>query len=337
MKKLYYYLLITVVLFGQHSVSGQDLQLSQFYQTPLYRNPALSGIMLGDMRMQVVTRSQWNSLANAYKTGSLNLEYKTRSGSGDDYITWGLQAYYDRAGSADLTSTIIMPAINYHKSMSETKNQYLSIGFMGGLVQRRFDRSKITTNNQYDTGFDGEDQVKPGIKYWDGSVGVSYNAGIGENENSNLVLGVAYHHFNKPSNSFFDDPAVKLDPKIVVSADLRLDLNDYSTATIYSDFLKQGSSTQFIAGFLYGLKVGALVDEPDYLLQGGAFVRWGDAIIPTIKLNYRKYALGFSYDVNISKLVVRSGGRGGFELSVSYVGFMDKFNSSLQALWCPRF
>lgn len=209
MKKLYYYLLITVALLGQHGVSGQDLQLSQFYQSPLYRNPALSGIMQGDVRMQVVTRSQWNSLANAYKTGTLNLEYKTKSGSGDDYITWGLQAYYDRAGSADLTTTIIMPAINYHRSFSETKNQYLSLGFMGGLVQRRFDRSKITTNNQYDTGFDGEDQAKPGIKYWDGSVGLSFNSGIGENEKSNLVLGVAYHHFNKPSNSFFDDPWVR--------------------------------------------------------------------------------------------------------------------------------
>ena len=337
MKKIYFCILILTGILQQQEVCGQDLQLSQFYHTPLYRNPALSGIMKGDVRVQTISRSQWNSLANAYKTGSLNVEYKTKAGAGDDYMTWGFQAYYDRAGSADLTGTILMPALNYHKSISESKNRYLSLGFMGGLVQRRFDRSKITTNNQYDNGLDGEDQVKNGYSYWDGSVGLSYNSGIGENENSNMVLGIAYHHFNRPSNSFFADPSVILDPKLVVSADFKLDLNEFSTVAIYSDLLLQGSSSQFIAGLLYGLKLGSLSDEPDYILHGGAFVRLGDAIIPTLKLDYRHFSLGFSYDVNISKLSAKSGGRGGSELSVTYTGFLNKFSSSSYALKCPRF
>lgn len=337
MKKLYYSLLVLFGLMEMKKASGQDLQLSQFYQTPLYRNPALSGIMKGDLRIQSVFRSQWNSLANAYKTGSLNIEYKTKSGGGDDYITWGLQAYNDRAGTANLTSTIIMPAFNYHRSISAEMNRYLSIGFMGGLVQRRFDRSRITTNNTYDTGLDGENLVNSNIKYWDGSVGLSYNSSIGEEEKSNLVLGVAYHHFNRPSNSFYDDPAMRLDPKIVVSADVRLDLNEYSSATIYTDFMKQGSYTQFIGGMLYGLKVGAIPDEPDYLIQAGVFVRYKDAIIPTFKLDYGKFSTGFSYDINISKLSAKSTGRGGFELSVTYSGFLDKYNSSLDAIKCPKF
>jgi type IX secretion system PorP/SprF family membrane protein len=315
----------------------QDLHFSQFHETPLYRNPALAGIMQGDIRVQTVFRSQWNSLANAYKTGSFNVEYKTKAGEGDDYMTWGLQAYYDRAGSTNLTTTIVMPALNYHKSLSEYKNRYLSFGVMGGFVQRRFDRSKVTTNNQYETGMDGEDQVNNGYTYWDGSAGLSYNTSIGENENSNLVLGVAYHHFNKPTNSFFNTASVVLDPKLVFSADLKMDLNDYSTVTIYSDYLKQGSNSEFIGGLLYGLKIGELVDEPDYILHGGAFLRWNDAVIPTIKLDYRHFSVGLSYDVNISKLATKSVGRGGFELSVTYVNFLNKFNSTLNALKCPRF
>jgi type IX secretion system PorP/SprF family membrane protein len=337
MKKICLSLWILMMAVALNKTVAQDLHLSQFYNSPLYRNPALSGIMLGDMRVQTVSRSQWNSLAHAYKTGSLNVEYKTKSGSADDYITWGLQAYYDRAGTADLTTTIIMPAINYHRSISESVNRYLSIGFMGGLVQRRFDRSKITTNTNYDTGFDGEDQVNTGFSYWDGSVGLSYNTGIGENEKSNLVFGVAYHHFNKPSNSFFDDPSVELDPKLVISTDLRIDINDYSTVAFYSDYLRQGPNRQFIAGFLYGLKGGMIADEPEFILHGGAFVRWGDAVIPTLKLDYHKFAFGLSYDVNISKLSTKSIGRGGFELSITYAGFLDKYNSSLNALNCPRF
>ncbi len=337
MKKLFYFIQTAMVCACGLSVSAQDIHFSQFHETPLYRNPALAGIMKGDIRVQAVYRSQWNSVANAYKTGSFNVEYKSKPGQGDDYMTLGLQAYYDRAGTTNLTTTIVMPAINYHKSLSDYRNSYLSAAFMGGIVQRRFDRSKITTNNQYDNGFDGEDLVASGFSYWDGSAGLSYNTSLGENENNNLVIGFAYHHFNRPRNSFFNASSVVLDPKMVLSADFKADVNEYSTITFYSDFMKQGSYTQFIGGLLYGLKIGPLIDEPDYVLHGGAFLRWGDAIIPTIKLDYRPFAVAFSYDVNISKLATRSVGRGGFELSVTYRGFLDKFNTTLDATRCPRF
>lgn len=336
MKKMYIGMLLILAGPGQRAIRAQDIQLSQFYQTTLYRNPAFAGIMKGDMRMQVVTRSQWNSLANAYKTGSLNLEYRTKSGDMDDFVTWGLQVYHDRAGTADLRSTILMPAFNYHRSLSQTSNQYLSLGIMGGLVQRRIDRSKITTNNTYDTGTDGEDQLKNGITFWDGSVGISYNAGLGENERNNMLLGFAYHHFNKPNNSLFNDQSVRLDPKMVFSADIGFGLNDYSSATFYSDYLLQGSYRQFIAGMLYGLKIGPGSEAPDNMLHGGAFLRWGDAIIPTLKLDYGHFSFGFSYDVNISKLSAKSTGRGGFELSVNWSGFRDPDGSGY-GLKCPRF
>lgn len=337
MKKLYYCLLFIGAMALHRQGGAQDLHFSQFHETPLYRNPALAGIMNGDLRVQTVFRSQWNSLANAYKTGSFNIEYKTKPGEGDDYMTWGLQAYYDRAGSTSLTTTIVMPALNYHKSLSASRNRYLSLGVMGGFVQRRFDRSKITTNTGYETGLDGEDQVNNSYTYWDGSAGLSYNTSIGPEEKSNLVLGVAYHHFNTPTNSFFDIPSVILNPKLVFSADLKMEVNEYSTVTIYSDFLKQGSSSQFIGGLLYGLKIGPLVDEPDYTLHGGAFLRWNDAVIPTIKLDYHQFSVGLSYDVNISRLATKSVGRGGFELSITYVDFLNKFNSTLNALRCPKF
>src|SRR4249919_3344252 len=104
-----------------NSACAQDIHFSQFYETPLYRNPALAGIVNGDIRVQTVFRSQWNSIANAYMTGALNLEYKLQSGKLGDYITCGLQAFYDQAGSADLKTTIFMPALNYHKSLSNNR------------------------------------------------------------------------------------------------------------------------------------------------------------------------------------------------------------------------
>ena len=117
-----------------HSAFGQDIHFSQFYEAPLYRNPAFAGIVNGDIRVQAIFRSQWNSFVNAYKTGSLNAEYKMPVGKGEDFVTCGFEAFYDRAGSADLSTTIFTPVFNYHKSLGNERNTYLSAAFMGGTA-----------------------------------------------------------------------------------------------------------------------------------------------------------------------------------------------------------
>src|SRR4029079_12194175 len=179
---------------------SQDIHFSQFFEAPLWRNPSLAGIFTGDVRVQAVYRDQWNSITNAYKTGSLNAEYKMPVGKGDDFFTTGIEVLYDKAGTIGWTSTHILPAINYHKSLSADRNQYLSLGFMGGMVQRRFDRSKMTTNSQYDGLGDGENLVNPQYTYLDGSVGLSYNSNLNDNPDNNFYIGAAYHHFNRPNN-----------------------------------------------------------------------------------------------------------------------------------------
>ena len=133
-------------------VHAQDIHFSQFFQAPLLRNPSLAGIYTGDIRVQTVYRDQWNSVTNAYKTASLDGEYKMPVGKLNDFVTVGMQLLYDRAGTIAWSSTYVYPAINYHKSLSAEKNRYLSLGFMGGVVQRRIDRSKVTTNSTYDNG-----------------------------------------------------------------------------------------------------------------------------------------------------------------------------------------
>src|SRR6202000_3268689 len=105
---------------------AQDIHFSQFYETPLLGNPSLAGIFTGDYRVQGVYRDQWNSFTNAYRTGSLNAEYKMPVGKGDDFMTIGGQVLFDKAGTVGLTTTSLLPAFNYHKSLSNEKTMYLS-------------------------------------------------------------------------------------------------------------------------------------------------------------------------------------------------------------------
>lgn len=316
---------------------AQDIHFSQFYETPLYRNPALAGIVNGDVRVQAVYRTQWNSIAHAYRTASVNGEYKMPIGKSDDYLTVGLQLFYDRAGTTDLTTSELLPALNYHKSLSTEKNMYLSAGFMAGIVQRHLDPSKITTNSQYDGMGLGENLTRTQYTYPDASAGLSFNTGLGDDPESNLVLGVAYHHFNRPRNSFYTTADIRLEPKWVYSADIRFGVSDNSYVTIRADHLIQGSSSETVVGAMYGIKLGDDMDNYQYAIHLGAFMRLNDCIIPTIKLDYHPYSVAFSYDVNTSKLKTSSYGRGGFELSLTYVGFLDRDNSSLNATHCPRF
>lgn len=317
--------------------NAQDIHFSQFFETPLLRNPSLAGIFNGDYRIQMVYRDQWRSVTDGYKTASLNGEYKLPIGKSSDFLTVGGQILFDRAGTASLTQTSILPVINYHKSLSDVKNRYLSLGFMGGVVNRHFDRSKMITDNTYTGGTDGEPTVVPSYTYMDGSVGMSYNSGLGNDPEDNFYIGMAYHHFTKPKNSFFRDPTIALNPKWVASAGFRFGVNEFSYITIQADHSVQKKYKETIAGAMYGLKIGPEVENPKYVIHGGAFLRWEDAFIPVIKIDYSGFSFAFSYDVNISKLRPASLGRGGFELSISYIGFTQRNNSTLNAVQCPRF
>lgn len=337
-------LIISFVAFvATTKVAAQDLHFSQFFETPLLRNPSLAGLFSGDIRVQGVYRDQWGTVTTPYKTGSLNIEYKQPVGHGDDYLTTGLQLVYDKTGTTNLTTTNFLPALNYHKSLSDGKSRYLSLGFMGGIIQRRLDRSKITTNSQFDgSGFnpamaDGEVFVKTNYSYLDGSVGMTFNSAMSEEKpEDSYFFGVAYHHFNRPRNSFYQKPDIELNPKWVFSGGVRFGLNESSFLTIQADRSVQGSSKETIAGAMYSVKIGNY-EKPDYIVNIGGFLRMQDAFIPVVKLDYNPFAIAISYDINISELKTVSQGRGGTEISVTYAGFFNRDNTSRNAIRCPSF
>ncbi|MBS1926969.1 MAG: PorP/SprF family type IX secretion system membrane protein [Chitinophagaceae bacterium] len=333
---------LSILICGQQ-VKSQDIHFSQIFETPLLRNPALAGLFQGDIRIQSVYRTQWNSVTVPYRTGSLDGEVKLPIGKANDYLTLGAQFLYDKAGTVALTATHILPTINYHKSLSDDKNSYLSLGFIGGWVQRSIDRSKMTTNSQFDGVHynenlsNGESFTSGNYSYFDVGVGMSYNSQIGENPDNNYFIGLSYQHFNKPKKlSFYTDNSVEGTPKIVGSAGIRMSITDLSYFTIQADYSKQGPYTETVAGALYTWKFGN-GENPQYAFHTGAYLRWKDALIPVAKLQAKSVALAFSYDANISPLRTASTGRGGFEVSLTYQKFFDRYNTTKEAIRCPRF
>ena len=339
-KHLLAFLFILLVGLFQEGYA-QDLHFSQFYEAPLLRNPALAGLYEGDIRVQGVYRSQWNSISFPFETGSVNAEYKFGVGKGNDFLTVGTQVMYDKAGSISLQTIQLLPLVNFHKSLSDVRNTYLSLGFMGGVVNRRLDRSKVTTNSQYD-GFlyngslynetlpDGESFLS-GYSYGDMSVGMSFSSTLGANQQHNFFTGIGYHHFNKPVNSFYKN--ISHLPKWVFSAGVKLNLDDVTYVTLNGDMTTQAPFKEYILGGLYSKRLGE--DEgPMYTVHGGVYYRYNDAIIPVIKFDVRKISFGISYDINVSSLAPASKNRGGFELSISYITSRPH---NVPVILCPKF
>jgi type IX secretion system PorP/SprF family membrane protein len=335
--------LCTISAIPTESLKAQDIHFSQFFEAPLLRNPSLAGLYEGDIKVQGVYRDQWNSVTNApYRTASLNGEYKMPVGHGMDFLTAGLQLLYDKAGSAGLTTTHLLPAINYHKSLNSEKTTYLSLGFMGGWVQKTIDYSKISTDLQYRGTYipnapTGENFPDARLSYFDGSVGMSFNTGFGNDYDNLLFVGVSYQHFNRPKNTFYRNAAIGLQPKYVLSGGIKFMIDDYQFITLQQDLFIQGAHHEIIGGGLYSRKLGDFPDAPLYTVHLGTFARWKDAIILVGKIEKQSLAFTMSYDINISVLKTVSQTRGGFEIGIAWKSFLDYYNTTKDKVLCPKF
>ncbi len=320
---------------------AQDFTLSQFYEMPMLRNPAIAGIFTGDLRVQAAYRNQWASVTTPYKTMALSGELKKHVGFGDDYITIGLQVSNDVAGDLNFGVLQLLPAVNYMKSVNQG-NGYLSAGFMAGLVQYKFDPTKATFNDQWQNGqfnpnnYSSQSFQSTSLSYFDASFGLAFSNTI-EGTSTNYYTGIAYYHFNKPTSSLIGDDS-KLLPRFVLNAGLSTPTGYSDNIYAYGDYIIQGGNNQTLLGLMYSHAMEESNEEGDkYAINIGGFYRWSDAFIPTVKLELRKISLGLSYDINVSKLTVASQTKGGFEITASYKSFLNIRNTSLYQSKCPKF
>ncbi len=332
---------ILLVVASVNSGIAQDINFSQFYDLPLLRNPALSGIYTGDIRITSGFRNQWQSVTTPYRTIALGVELKKSMGESGDHMTFGLQLTNDQAGDSKLTRTQVFPVINYHKSLSSDKSTFLSAAFMGGPVMQRFDPSKLTFDDQFVGGaytssnptrqtFDNNK-----LTYWDPAVGLCFSSGYGKD--AQYYFGVGLFHFTKPKVAFQTRNDISLNPKYVFNAGLTAMTSDENRVVLYGDFFKQGGAAQAQGGGMYLHDLVQRDDDMKVSIGGGLFYRLNDALIPVLRLDYYKMSIGATYDINISKLTSASQYRGGLEITLSYKAFTNNYNSNTRSVRCPRF
>lgn len=330
MKRILLLLFVTVCML-QHSFA-QDPHYSQYNETPVYVNPALCGVSY-DVRAIANYRSQWGSVGVPYKTYGLSAEFaiKHKKTNKKAYMTTGLIAYQDIAGQNNMSQLHIGGILGV--VVNTGRSSKLSFAATGSFDQRRISTGKFQWENQYngyqyDANIQGENGYTNQVNYADFGAGINYHYSksekyISASDGSRVDFGVSIFHINAPLISFYSGGTEAQYFKIMQYGNFCFALPDIQANIIPSYVLSfQGPSTEVIAGLMFR----KIIVDASYhsgtvkpmAVSAGAYYRTIDAFIPQVLFEYGKYALGLSYDLNLSKLTPFSNTKGGLEISLRY-------------------
>ncbi len=145
---------------------------------------------------------------------------------------------------------------------------------------------------------------------------------VTDNNDFRVNFGAAVYHVSRPSYSFQGNND-KLYAKFVLHGNALLSI-PYSNIGFVPGLIvyKQGGPSEVLAGtlvrYVLNQKSKYTGNKTTSAVSIGAYYRGRDAAIIGFLLEYSKYAIGMSYDVNVSRLKVASVGKGGFELSLRF-------------------
>lgn len=333
MKKL---ITICVILINLCNLCySQDIHFSQYHQAPLLLNPALTSAFNGDIRVLVNYKDQWRSIGTPYKTYAFSYDMALfKKKWKNSYLGAGLFAFTDKAGDAELGTTQI--SLSLSGIVPLNINHKISAGLQGSFAQRSLSNTNLRWGNQINGGiFDptipsGEINNDFNTFYFgDISAGILWNykkveTNIAAKDQFIANAGAALFKINKPEQKFYSYTAENLYSRLVLHADMYIGLRYTDIAVLPSIlYMKQGLSTEFNFGGMlrYMIKEESrytgIIKETAVLF--GCYYRLGDALIPSFMFEIASFAVGISYDINISDLKVASGGKGGIEISLRYL------------------
>lgn len=347
-----YGLLATVAAcFTMLPVLAQDLNFTQFYELPLLRNPALGGIFTGDMRIQTVYRNQWQSVTVPYQTTGLSAEILFPVNDYGHAVMIGTQLLHDVAGDSKLTRTHLLPVVGYQVPLAGS-DVYFSGALMGGIVSSNFDPTGLRwadqfVNGEYNPNLTSRQPIRnTGRNYVDIGGGIAISGPA--SSTFSYYVGLGLFHANNPKVAINND-AVRLGRKWTVNGGMTIEVSDYQRVTMYGDYILQnagtGDSAQLRVGNQNVFMIGGFyttdlvqydTDDKVSFTMGGIY-RWGDALAPMVRLDLKRLAIGLSYDINVSKLTVASGARGGFEFTLAFKSFFPNRMLKHYKLKCVGF
>ena len=309
------YIFTLSLLFWFEILHAQDPQLSQFYASPVFTNPAFAG---SERKVRVVSsvRNQYTALKNNFKTTVFSLDgYSQKFNSG-----LGLLATYDLAGDGLLQTIHISGIYSFNMKLSRRWN--ISAALQGSMVQRRFDASRLMFGDQLNemAGYSGMPSADLQNLIARGRVFSNFSSGVLA-YNKKFFGGIALHNMFEPNQSFVDVNSTKPELLLARRYTMHAGYTIYFSKARYQDdkwmlspnllFMQQQNYYQINMG-MYAKKQALTIGA--WLRQTS---RNSDALILLMGIKLPVFRIGYSYDITISKSRTAMGGS--HEISLAFL------------------
>lgn len=339
-KTVYLSFLWMLLLMGRGN--AQDIQFSQYYNSPLYLNPGFTGIT-PHQRLVANHRMQWPNLTQPFSSFAFSYDMfsnELRSG-------FGIIATTDKMGVANWTTTTVSLLYSYKIRLS--KKWVFSPGLQFGYGTNGIDRSKLRLGDGLELEFDqgGSYQTfDPLIYNLERSSYFDFSSG-GLVHNRSFWFGAAFHHMNQPNVSLTGD-INRLPMKGTLHTGFRFNLSDpksntrparisYLTPSLM--YRWQGNTfSQFDIGVNYHIDPISV----GFWYRGKLWEKninnslAQDALVFYVGFYAKSMTIGYSYDFTISELGTSSGGA--HEISIMYqFTTRQQYKSKYRLIPCPTF
>jgi type IX secretion system PorP/SprF family membrane protein len=313
-------------------MTAQDPQFTQFYASPMYLNPAFTGVTY-EHRFVANYRNQWPGISKAYQTYMASYDYNMS----DINSGLGITAMQDRAGTAGLTHTQF--GINYAYHFKVSKLSEVRLGANLNYNMKRIDFTKLKFNDQISSGSGTSLEAAnyEQLNFMDFAAGALLNS-------TQYWLGLSAKHLTQPNSSLTGD-RVPLPITLSLHGGYRFiieqkskDLKRYFSPAF--NYRHQQKYDQLDIGVYYyhlPLNVGIWYRGLPFKNYGPTYgSRESIALLAGFDIAQYNLRVGYSYDITISKLGI-SNSWGGHELSVVYEIAKKKKKTRRVLVSCPKF
>lgn len=304
---------------------SQDIHFSQFYASPFSLNPGNTGNYVGDWRFTNILRRQWPVIVKKKPFQTVAASYEQQFYVFDEQVSAGFMIISDKSGFYNLSVSKLILSGAYHKTI---RGNNLHFGIQGGRTTKGFDNADVSFPEQWDNPngvFDPKlPYTGPGAEkksYFDFNAGVVWGRKFGKFEPE---VGLALFHFNYPKETIIGSDQGRLPMRKVFHGGGKIILTEKFFLMPNLLVMTHKKAQDFIEGANLAYRLPKNPANIHFAYAGLEFrneiKRNNDAVIGIIGVQFKRMNVGVSYDVNVSDLQAATNNRGGFEVSLIYVG-----------------
>jgi len=320
-----------IIFFTFGKTKAQDFHLSIYDAAPLFLNPSMTGVFDGDWRVHAQYRTQWKAVNfKPYTTGLISFDVPHKK--------WGFggQVVNFRAGYGNYNALQGLGSAAYTVPIDGSKYHNITMGGQLGITQKSVEYQLHTFDNQYTTSNGGgfDNSVNSGELFAGQSIVIpELNAGAmyyysKQQSKINPFIGFSAFNLLTPTETFLGGTN-KLPMRFYLHSGIRVNITEHLYLLPKVLVMQQENFREQT----FALDVGYYFKSTELYLLGGLIYRNADAMIFSVGAKKENIIAKVAYDINTSTLAPSTTGRGGFEISFTYIKKQPK---EKEIKVCPR-